>query len=507
MPDKRARKRGDDTPEKASRGAREAPRLSAGALARHNGENEESAAAGSTARGASARDKASGPCCFHCGATPSATSKFPVGVTDACAFHWELYLSGFTTYGSWREFNAKKDKDTAIQEAWTSAEETKTSGEKHWLPTQVQQSKIYKCTVTKSMAGPSRAQLKDLLSVSPERIGVKMQDLVDVNNAQYKGLLIPNPARPFTEFNFTKTIGVERATVAMGSAGQVHEHHADVVFDFAKAEMQKEKDVKDAAVKMRTTPWDLTDLAKKSSEYRGVDVHPMNCSPMPAMLRGHLGNVDEDAARTFGPPARHEPPEDVANLADVADHEAGEGELDEGAAADAEEAGGIGKGSGGKRVPMEDGLPITDAARDDLVQRRINAYDIDKIMRNENMGRERRWCSDSRDLFLREGDVRANALSKHLDLAKHAENLVSSSTSEMGAGMLETAVKELQDGGVFIPNNMKFQLWRRYCDDKLGDALKSHDANTFIQAIVPWSGSEKTLDGNKPRIGLLDCSN
>eukprot|EP00959_Pyramimonas_sp_CCMP1952_P070976 1482119-Pyramimonas_sp.AAC.1 len=87
-----------------------------------------------------------------------------------------------------------------------------------------------------------------------------MQDLVDVNNAQYKGLLIPNPARPFTEFNFTKTIGVERSTVAMGSADQMHEQHADVVFDFAKAEMQKEKDVKDAAVKMRTTPWDLTDL-------------------------------------------------------------------------------------------------------------------------------------------------------------------------------------------------------------------------------------------------------
>eukprot|EP00959_Pyramimonas_sp_CCMP1952_P058757 1226938-Pyramimonas_sp.AAC.1 len=60
---------------------------------------------------------------------------------------------------------------------------------------------------------------------------------------------------------------------------------------------------------------------------------------MAAMLMGQLGNVDEDAARTFGPPPRHEPREDAANLADVADHEAGEGELDEGAAADAEEAG------------------------------------------------------------------------------------------------------------------------------------------------------------------------
>eukprot|EP00959_Pyramimonas_sp_CCMP1952_P432551 9057898-Pyramimonas_sp.AAC.1 len=67
------------------------------------------------------------------------------------------------------------------------------------------------------------------------------------------------------------------------------------------------------------------------------------------------------------------------------------------------------------------------------------------------MGRERRWCSDSRDLFQRKGGNRADALQKHLDLAKHAENLVGGSISEM-SGMLVTTVKELQDGGAFIPN-------------------------------------------------------
>ncbi|CAK0895692.1 unnamed protein product, partial [Prorocentrum cordatum] len=480
------KKKPDHTPASSKRPTKQ-PRLSAHALARHNGSAIGSAGSAVPAASVAPSRMNAVAKCLDCDAVPSATSKFPAGVTDACLLHWELYCGGFTTYGSWKEFISQKEKDTTIQQAWDNAEESKKSGEKQWLPTEVLQTRCYSCDVAKSMAGPSRSQLKHMLSISPERMGVKMQDLVDVNNTPYKGLLIPNPARPFTEFNFTKRVGVDKSTRAMSSGDQMYEQHADVVSEYVKAELMKEKEVKDAAVKMRTSPWDLADLVKKSCEVRGVPVDPVNCSPMAAMLMGEFGTLYAGGDRkTVALASRGAGPQDVANLNDKVARTARSGVACEDAAS-AISPSAVGKGgSASKRVPIEDGLPVTDADRDDLVHRRISAYSIEKIMLNENMGRERRWCSDSRDLFQRKGDNRADALQKHLDLAKHAENLVGGSISEMDIGMLETTVKELQDGGVFIPS--------------------SYDASKFLASIVPWVGPEKVFDGNKPQLCLLGCS-
>eukprot|EP00959_Pyramimonas_sp_CCMP1952_P379509 7949686-Pyramimonas_sp.AAC.1 len=220
----------------------------------------------------------------------------------------------------------------------------------------------------------------------------------------------------------------------------MYEQHADVVSEYVKAELMKEKEVKDAAVKMRTSPWDLADLVKKSCEVRGVPVDPVNCSPMAAMLMGEFGTLYAGGDRkTVALASRGAGPQDVANLNDVAEaDEDEESELDPEEVAEAEEAGrtartpnlnrravldsmsaiaipvakkaartarsgvacedaasaispsAVGKGgSASKQVPMEDGLPVTDADRDDLVHRRISTYSIEKIMLNENMGRER----------------------------------------------------------------------------------------------------------------------
>ncbi|CAK0833946.1 unnamed protein product [Prorocentrum cordatum] len=148
---------------------------------------------------------------------------------------------------------------------------------------------------------------------------------------------------------------------------------------------------------------------------------------------------------------------------------------------------------------MEYGLPVADVERDELAQRGIAAYSIEKITKNEN--------TDSRELFPRKKGPRAEPLTRHLDPAKHAGDLVGNAISEMDMGMLETTVEELQDGCAFIPNCLTFQLRRRYSDIRLADALKSHGASQLLAAIARWSGpADQILTGGKPQLCLLGCS-
>ncbi|CAK0850780.1 unnamed protein product, partial [Prorocentrum cordatum] len=178
---------------------------------------------------------------------------------------------------------SKKAKGAVIQEARASAEEAKRSGEKQRMPTEAVQSRV-----TKNMAGPNRGQRMDLLSISPERMGVRCKVSWTSATRSARGCC---PARPFMDFNFAERTGVDKRATTMAGGDQMHEQHGEVASDYARADMLKGKEVKDAAVKMRARPWDLASLVKKSCEMRGVLVKPMNCRPVAAVLMGEFGTL------------------------------------------------------------------------------------------------------------------------------------------------------------------------------------------------------------------------
>ena len=396
--------------------------------------------------------------CLDCGATDKAL--FPPNMNDACAAHWDRYLKDFTTYGTFGELCTAKANDAAIQQDWDEAGRVLAGKENvDGVPIEVSKSDEVRVSVSKSMVGPSKAQLTELLGQPPEKLGVKLQDLCDQHGVKYRGLLIPNPAKPYVEYKFTKDIVIGRSAHALVPDGQIYERHARVVFDYLQKKTSDEQDVERVLTKMRTEPWTLSSLCERAGvripDWASV-ASSSNAAPRDAPLAPAKSVV-----------AKHAEPSDDA--ADGGDHDDAESNSDsndgpvlggEGSVKPARVLNGAavrdsmvrvrakkapsfsqspaakpgsdgGRTAVSTRVPMANGLPVADDHKDELCTRRMAALCLEQILSGVALGREARWAKETKDLFAAVGDPRSARFQQHLALVEHAELLAMSSIGDM----------------------------------------------------------------------------
>ena len=485
--------------------------------------------------------------CLECGKTQDQAS-FVDGIDDACESHFQRYQRGFTNYGSFSSFMQQKQTDKKISQDWAAAGRHIGGHPPDWLPTDVVKMSGISCEVSRSMVAPTRAQLKELLGIEPERIGIKLQDLPDSNMGRFRGLLIPNPMMPFTQYKFKQQIGLTKQVHCMPADQQCYSDQADLSYDFMRDQIQGEKeDIKTLLTKIRTAPWNLEDLVKKSCEARSVPVDAANCSQLAVLLSGggpsgsstdpplpqedavsaneesqeseeeEENEPSEEGEENVNPPAsvrtriwagRLLNPRAVLEGVTVGAASCGQGRT-------FSETDSVAGPRNSPREKKEDGLPLTDVGKDNLVQRRTSALNLDRALAGANMGREARWIRDTRDLFQTKADARADILQRHLDLYEHCEKLASQSLVDMPQGRYEVSVRELQDNSVEFGPDMQRAMWKRGVAAAHALALQPpHNIKPLLSCLLPWpmsaagneDGGVVGFDGLRPQLAHLEMA-
>ena len=134
--------------------------------------------------------------CGDCGALKSSSVPFHEGV-DACQRCFRKYAQGFSFCGTFSQYCEKKNSDDTIAEDSDMAHkiiDKRIAAD--WKPCDVTSADTIKVTISKTMAGPSRAQIVEASGRTPEEMGMRLQYLKYYNGDVYKGLLVPSPGKP-----------------------------------------------------------------------------------------------------------------------------------------------------------------------------------------------------------------------------------------------------------------------------------------------------------------------
>ena len=481
--------------------------------------------------------------CLDCGVAKSATDPFQPGV-DACARDWETYLA-FTHLGTFEDYLKRKASDEQVARQADEAKQVLSKKkEADWPETEVREEDGIKVRVFQPMVGPTRAQIVTWTGCTPEELGMQLQSLVDANQNTYKGVLLPDPMRPYTCFEFASETTISKSQVKMPAGRQIFKAQADSSFQFCRAKrVEEDKFNKVLLTKMQTCPWTMESMFAKSAEVR----KQKGLAPMPPRMAGVASQFGAVApSEAPGPPATGGADgasfEGEPGAANGDEESADEEEGDDAAAASQPKlasvlnpeamhesmsvcgtlAPAMGKrprdsddqssrraspGAKVQRCRTVDGIPVLDGDKHDLVQRRVQSADIDKILQGHAMGREIAWTKKTRDQLRTSGDeALANELSEHLHLCTQAGKLTEEPIAKMPRATLELAVKELQDGGITLPATLQVAIYKRAVAN-IHENLSENTVEQLMVTILPWSvgkdQGEEVFDGLAPRLAGL----
>ena len=69
-----------------------------------------------------------------------------------------------------------------------------------WLATEVREEHEVEVKVSTPLIGPFKAQIEKWTGCTPEELGMQLLTLTDAHHNAYKGVLMPDPIRPYTCF-------------------------------------------------------------------------------------------------------------------------------------------------------------------------------------------------------------------------------------------------------------------------------------------------------------------
>lgn len=169
---------------------------------------------------------------------------------------------------------------------------------------------------------------------------------------------------------------------------------------------------------------------------------------------------------------------------------------------------GVSPGAKSRRVAMANlGVPLQESEKQSLVDRRIASASVQKVLEGEAMGREIRWCRETRDHFRNANEVHfAEMLDEHFRLCNFAETLAEGPIHNMPKNQLEVAARAVQDAGESFPIKMQWLLLRRAVTQAT-ESLDSDSAVAFMRMVCPWpvgdassTGNDDKFDGLNPRL-------
>ena len=396
------------------------------------------------------------------------------------------------------------------------------------------------------MTGPSKAQIEKWTGCTPEELGVQLLTLTDAHHNACKGVLMPDPMRPYTCFETSSKTTVKMSQVKVPAEKQIFQEQADDSFKFCKAKrFDDDKFHKLLLTQTQTCPWTLESLFEKSEAVR-----KQNCLPLEsrmARMASRLGNpwaaaactgdrassnptswrtdadFDEgDAAcgsmaddGTDGSDVETEPPPELGSVLNPdAVHETmslfgstvsakqnaqkRQRDSDDGSSSIIRAS----PGAKFRRCKTSEGMPVLDDDRFDLVQRCIASADVDKILLGHAMGREFAWVKKTRDQLRTSGDEKqASMLAEHYDLG--------AAECKDAQGHMELTVKELQDAGIVLPQSLQLAIFKRAVSEtpeqlERRQRRAAHDHRSAL--AISETETEEVFDGLAPKLaGMSEC--
>ena len=522
--------------------SRHAVAAAAAAAAADRGDDDDD---GQAQRAPSKRAKAGPATCLACQQVPGETAGGRVGnYSDRCKACFETFMEGFTIHGEWHEFCAKMDENDEVRADFDEAKQVKADPSRAtFFPQEVTVGDDVMVDVQQVLIGPSRAQLIEALGCTPEECGAKLQDLPDLHGNRFKGLLLQDPSAPYLRYTVTNRFRVGKNEYSMPSSKQLYARQASESYEFVKQDkmMKDSGPMQTIMTKMRTMPWTTDALLQKATQRLadkgkgpppgwpmapGVAADGQPSQPPAGKSPSEHGGTPNDDASADGsvvgsmppPPPSFRGPVLNSRLQELEPTGApgstrGRGSKQGGTESECgSRTFGISPGAKPSRIKVgDDGLPVSDNDRRELVDRRISSASLWQILSGVAMGREVGWAKSTRDLFSDAGELSfAGELDKHLALCKHAEELVAEPIMKMRAASLELRVKELHDAGVDLPSNVKLMLLKRHIA-QLQSEVKAGSTSEWLSAVVPWSCNGPAegavaFDGLEPRLAALKCS-
>ena len=118
---------------------------------------------------------------------------------------------------------------------------------------------------------------------------MQLLTLTDVHHNAYKGVLVPDPMRPYTCFEIFSKTTVKKSKVKMPAEKQIFQEQADDSLKFCKAKrLDDDKFNKLLLTKTQTCPWTLESLFEKSDAVRMQKGLPLE--PRMAGMASRLAN-------------------------------------------------------------------------------------------------------------------------------------------------------------------------------------------------------------------------
>ena len=449
-------------------------------------------------------------CEFGCGEGNPKNMQPGLEVT-VCKECFGRYIKGFMVDGTIDNVVLKTATKDEVREEWEEAEEIEAGKRSpDWFPHDVAREDDVVVRVTRPMVGLTRADLCAILNPkTPEEVGIKLEDLKDEQNQAFKGILVPNPARPYVEYEFSRVRTVSNRETRMPSSSQIYTNQPDKTFEYEKKQFFDDKEVKTLVTKIRTMPWTVESVKEKLAQALNKEAsrggrpnasHPEAAGDAPSQLGGKMdcsGEVDRAASiKTLrGPVLNKMALEDSMSVA------SGGGER--GA-----------KAKNAKRPTVSPGTklragssqqdPYDSITGNELADRKIRALDISRVLNGFSLGRELRWAQDASEKLKADGEVRAHSLLQdHISKAKKAIELMDKGIAKLPEDAFASCVAVL-DGFEFIPSNAKKEIWKRH----LKSLKDSSSVNQFFDVVAPWQheGDAGEFQMSKPRLCCMEGS-
>ena len=211
---------------------------------------------------------------------------------------FKKYTRGFTWCGTFSEYCQQKSRTPALaQDAEEADRFLSGSGGANWNPSEILSGDRVRCTISRTLAGPSRA---DIVAASggktPEEMGLRLQDLKDHEGNVYKGIMIPSPSRPFVEFTFSHDVYIHYKSFDVPSSSQAHERQPDHSHEFIRQKLLERPDVSPVVQKMKTCPWTWDDIVRGGKD----TTPPAGHANVAARLARHSEGKSDDGCSVSG---------------------------------------------------------------------------------------------------------------------------------------------------------------------------------------------------------------
>ncbi|CAK0792982.1 unnamed protein product [Prorocentrum cordatum] len=482
---------------------------------RRRGSQDASAAAAHSAASALARLAA--PDSFQCGTCD--VTDVSMAVQDAtaptCTTCFDRYCKGFTQFGSLEKVQeGVNEEGSHIHGCWEESKRIeKGEAAKSFFPTAVNEGSQFIIAVVKPMVGITRGQLvSDVLHEEPEALGIKLQDLPDHEGNTYKGILVPNPQRPYLEYNVTNEIYANMIAHKMTPDQQTFDAQALGTYDHLSQGLSTTGHCRRAVpplVKARTEAYTIDSLIARAENYRKTQAEierrakeaedaavaasgessfggsPSPAAPQQGALAAGSGPQLNPAAmacsRSVVAPSECRPPRTPGA-----------------------------RPRGGARSVMSDAKK---SEVEELVDRRISALDTSSCWSGAAMGRELRWARESHEGIMEasptpEDSETADKLKEHISVCDAICGFVEKPLREIPKSKLDSFLNTLEKYNEDMPSKWKLD------NLKVGDLLKKPDMcmQDFFYMVAPWEVQHAEGNGSLtyrptyPRVITLDGS-